>query len=178
MRKLIKGLDGQADSKEPIKRSESEKVLSSSSRNLQLYETSKGLGEELRKFSSITPRNFDCGMLSPFMQRMTGTRVLIPEAGTDRLRTLQYLRPLMERNETHGKIEETLKEIRDLADYIPRPPRKVVKVEDYGRLRYLLGGDDCMIEHPTRRPESFLAYLDTFHGKDHQRNHLLSTHAS
>ena len=84
----------------------------------------------------------------------------------------------MERNEKHDKIEETLKEIRDQAEFIPRPAKKVPKAEDYGRLRYFLGGDDCMIEHPTRRPESFLAYLDTFHGKDRQRNHLISTHAS
>lgn len=84
-------------------------------------------------------------MLSPFVQRITGSKVLLPTGASDRLRTLQYLRPLMERDEAHGKIEETLKEIRDQADYIPRPPKKVPKVEDYGRLRYLLGGDDCMI---------------------------------
>jgi len=84
----------------------------------------------------------------------------------------------MERDEAHGKIEGTLREIREQGDYIPRPPKKVPKVEDYGRLRYLLGGDDCMIQHPTRRPESFLAYLDTFHSKNTVRNHVVSTHAS
>ena len=58
---------------------------------------------------------------------------------------------------------------------MPKVVRKVEKPHDFKKLRYLLGGDDCLTVHPTRRPESFLAYMDTFHHQENRNHHIMST---
>lgn len=61
-------------------------------------------------FRSITPKNFDCANLSPFMRELTGTARLHSSGNLaeKHLRSLQYLRPLMERENAQKKIKETL----------------------------------------------------------------------
>lgn len=67
-------------------------------KNLKATSSDKAIKKKLG-FKSITPKNFDCANLSPFMRELTGTTRLhsTGNIAEEHLRSLQYLRPLMER---------------------------------------------------------------------------------
>ena len=79
-------------------------------KSLQSLEVCGKDSKKVVGFRSITPKNFDCANLSPFMRELTGTTRLYSSGnfGEEHLRSLQFLRPLMEREKAQKKIKETL----------------------------------------------------------------------
>lgn len=93
-------------------------------------------------FKSITPKNFDCANLSPFMRELTGTTRLhsIGNIAEEHLRSLQYLRPLMEREKAQKKIEETLNLMKHAFVFEKTPPRP--KESDVKKLQKIIANED------------------------------------